>query len=105
MLRFRITGLLILYVSLNVQAGKVLQQNLQVTDNFHSELKVGFTEVIFQGRESQPCLRVAIAREGELSQDVEVGIHPLTYQQFLESGFLLPDVPELRELPDPAECE
>ena len=92
-------------MSKQVKYFKKISKLTIITDNFHSELKVGFTEVIFQGRESQPCLRVAIAREGELSQDVEVGIHPLTYQQFLESGFLLPDVPELRELPDPAECE
>ena len=36
---------------------------------------------------------------------MEVKIHPLTYQQFLERGLLLPDTRDFQHLPHPADCQ
>ena len=46
-----------------------------------------------------------INREGRLDEDIVVEIQPLTYQEFLENGFILPDTLTFRELPDPAESK
>ena len=74
--------------------------------NLCTGLAIGFTEAIFQANEGHPCLNVVINREGRLDEDIVVEIQPLTYQEFLENGFiLLPDTLTFRELPDPAESK
>lgn len=72
---------------------------------FSAEVHIGFTTTNYQENESEGCLKVAIARRGKLNKDIVVGIHPMTYQQYIERGFTLPHLPHFQYLPDPAECK
>lgn len=89
------------------QVGSCYQLYLIQNNNayFSLELRVGFTEVDYYESESEGCLAVAVFRDGQLSKDVVISIHPMTYLQFAENNLTLPDLKHFQHLPDPAECK
>lgn len=68
-------------------------------------MHIGFTDVYYQESESEGCLKVTIARNGKLNKEIVISIHSMTYQQYTERGFTLPDRPRFQHLPNPAECK
>ena len=66
---------------------------------------MSFSEVDYQDSEDAGCIDVVVSREGGLSHNLVISIHPMTYRQFADRDLTLPDLPQFKYLPDPAECE
>ena len=67
--------------------------------------QIGFGEVDYRQRESEGVINVVVTKIGVLQSDLYLNVIPLTYDEFLESGYEIPDDGTFSTLPDPAECK
>lgn len=67
--------------------------------------QIGFGEVDYRQRESEGVIDVVVTKIGLLQSDLYLNVIPLTYDEFLQSGYKIPDDSTFMTLPDPAECK